>query len=127
MRLALATAAALAVLSTAALAQTSSQNSSGQNSTPQTLNAQNQGSGNGSGSNPAVNVKPAGSPESTGAVQPGANSFTEGQARSRIEAQGFKDVSELRKDEQGIWRGKAMRDGTSTSVMLDFKGNVSTQ
>jgi protein CpxP len=122
MRLALATAAALAVLSTAALAQTSNQNS-----TPQTLNSQNQGSGNGSGSNPAVNVKPAGSPESTGAVQPGANSFTEGQARSRIEAQGFKNVSELRKDEQGIWRGKAMRDGNSTNVMLDFKGNVSTQ
>jgi len=122
MRLALATAAALAVLSTAALAQTANQNS-----TSQPLNAQNQGSGNGSGSNPAVNVKPAGSPESTGAVQPGANSFTEGQARSRIEAQGFKNVSELRKDEQGIWRGKAMRDGTSTNVMLDFKGNVSTQ
>jgi len=122
MRFALATAAALAVLSTAALAQTANQNS-----TSQPLNAQNQGSGNGSGSNPAVNVKPAGSPESTGAVQPGANSFTEGQARSRIEAQGFKNVSELRKDEQGIWRGKAMRDGTSTNVMLDFKGNVSTQ
>jgi len=121
MRLALATAAALAVLSTAAPAQTTNQNSA-----PQAPASQNQGSGNG-GSNPAVNVKPAGSPESTGAVQPGANSFTEGQARSRIEAQGYKNVSELRKDEQGIWRGKAMRDGNSTNVMLDFKGNVSTQ
>jgi periplasmic protein CpxP/Spy len=123
MRLALATAAALAMLSTAALAQTSSQTpAAGQNSAPQ-----NQGSSNSGGSNPAVNVKPAASPESTGAVQPGANSFTEGQARSRIEAQGFKNVSDLRKDEQGIWRGKAMRDGASTNVMLDFKGNVSTQ
>jgi len=122
MRLALATAAALAMLGTAAIAQTSNQAPAGQNAAPQ-----NMGTSNGSGSNPAVNVKPAGSPESTGAVQPGANSFTEGQARSRIEAQGFKDVSELRKDEQGIWRGKAMRDGTSTNVMLDFKGNVSSQ
>jgi len=122
MRLALATAAAFAVLGTAALAQTSTQAPASQNSAPQ-----NQDSSKAGGSNPAVNVKPAGSPESTGALQPGANSFTEGQARSRIEAQGFKNVSELRKDEQGYWRGKAMRDGASTNVMLDFKGNVSTQ
>jgi hypothetical protein len=72
-------------------------------------------------------VKPAGSPESTGAIEPGANSFTEGQARSRIEAQGYQNVSELRKDDQGIWRGRAMRNGASVTVMLDFKGNVSAQ
>lgn len=120
MRLALATAA-LALLGTAALAQTSTQPSANApNSAPQAQ-------GSSSGSNPAVNTKPAGSPESTGAIQPGANSFTEGQARSRIEAQGFKDVTDLRKDEQGIWRGKAMRDGKSANVMLDFKGNFASQ
>jgi periplasmic protein CpxP/Spy len=116
MRLVIATAAAIAALCSPALAQTTGQ-SPGSPATQQ----------NQSGSNPAVNVKPAGSPESTGAVQPGANSFTEGQARSRIEAQGFQNVSELRKDDQGIWRGKAMRDGGSVNVMLDFRGNVSAQ
>jgi hypothetical protein len=43
--------------------------------------------------------------------QPGANSFTEGQARSRIEAAGFSNVTELQKDDQGIWRGRGMRNG----------------
>jgi protein CpxP len=114
MRLALATAA-LAMLGTAALAQTSTQAPAGNPSST----AQRQGS--------SSNAKPAGSPDSTGAIQPGANSFTEGQARSRIEAQGFNDVTDLRKDDQGIWRGKAMRDGKSANVMLDFKGNVATQ
>lgn len=58
---------------------------------------------------------------------PGANSFTEGQARSRIEAAGFSGVSDLQKDDQGIWRGKAMHNGQQVSVALDYQGNVSTQ
>jgi hypothetical protein len=58
---------------------------------------------------------------------PGANSFTEGQARSRIEEAGFSNVSELRKDDQGIWRGRAMRGGQQVGVALDYQGNVSVQ
>jgi hypothetical protein len=54
----------------------------------------------------------------------GANSFTEGQARSRITEAGYTDVTDLKKDDQGVWRGKAMRNGASTEVGLDFKGNV---
>jgi putative membrane protein len=54
----------------------------------------------------------------------GANSFTEGQAKSRIEAAGFSGVSALKKDDQGIWRGTATKGGASTPVALDFKGNV---
>lgn len=54
----------------------------------------------------------------------GANSFTESQARSRIESNGYSNVSELAKDESGVWRGKATRDGKSVSVSLDFQGNV---
>ena len=59
--------------------------------------------------------------------QPGANSFTEGQARSRIEAAGFTNVSELEKDDQGIWRGRGMRDGRQVGVALDFTGNVTSR
>ena len=59
--------------------------------------------------------------------QPGANSFTEGQARSRIEAAGFANVTELQKDDQGIWRGRGMRDGRQVSVALDFTGAVTSQ
>lgn len=54
----------------------------------------------------------------------GANSFTEGQARSRIEAAGYTDVKDLRKDDQGVWRGQAMKDGKSEQVGLDFRGNI---
>jgi hypothetical protein len=58
---------------------------------------------------------------------PGANSFTEGQARSRIEAAGYTDVSGLEKDDQGIWRGRASRGGQQLGVSLDYQGNVSTR
>jgi len=54
----------------------------------------------------------------------GANSFTEDQAKDRIQAAGFSDVSKLTKDDQGIWRGQASKGGKNTTVALDYKGNV---
>ncbi|CCV15405.1 DUF4142 domain-containing protein [Mesorhizobium sp. STM 4661] len=54
----------------------------------------------------------------------GANSFTEDQAKSRIQDAGFSDVSKLTKDDQGIWRGQANKDGKNTTVALDYKGNI---
>jgi len=60
------------------------------------------------------------------AAQPahGANSFTRGEARRRMAARGFHKVSGLRKDNHGVWRGTATRDGTPVQVWLDYKGNV---
>jgi hypothetical protein len=63
-------------------------------------------------------------PRTAAAPVPGANSFTEGQARSRIGDAGFTDVQGLRLDDQGVWRGRAMRGGQQTGVALDFQGNV---
>jgi hypothetical protein len=74
---------------------------------------------------PAVN-RPN-SPPNPGAPAAGANSFTEGQAKSRIENRGFGNVSALRKDDNGVWRGKAMKDGKSVNVSVDFQGNVTAQ
>jgi hypothetical protein len=54
----------------------------------------------------------------------GANSFTETQAAERIKAKGFTDVAGLAKDDDGIWRGKANKDGKAVDVSLDFQGNV---
>jgi hypothetical protein len=59
-----------------------------------------------------------------GAPVEGRNSFTEGQAKSRIEANGFADVSGLHKDDTGVWRGQAKKDGKAVDVALDFQGNV---
>jgi hypothetical protein len=54
----------------------------------------------------------------------GRNSFTEGQAKSKIESAGYSDVSGLQKDQDGVWKGKATKDGHQTEVSLDFQGNV---
>ena len=71
--------------------------------------------------NKAINSKSENNP---GAPVAGANSFTEGQARSRIESKGYTNLSGLKKDDKGVWRGTAMRDGKSVDVSLDFEGNV---
>lgn len=59
-----------------------------------------------------------------GAPLSGANSFTEGQAKDRVTATGLLTVSAMTKDDNGIWRGTAMKDGKSVSVAVDYKGNV---
>ena len=60
-------------------------------------------------------------------LQKGANSFTEAQARSRLEGHGFSGVTGLTKDEAGIWWATASKDGKSVKVGLDYQGNVVTQ
>ena len=58
---------------------------------------------------------------------PGANSFTETQARERIAKAGFDDVQGLKKDDQGIWRGQAKKSGQQVGVALDYRGNIVQQ
>ncbi|AMJ63904.1 PepSY domain-containing protein [Bosea sp. PAMC 26642] len=63
-------------------------------------------------------------PADANAPLPGANSFTEGQAKSRLEANGYSAVMDLKKDDQGVWRGKATHEGKSTAVSIDYRGNI---
>jgi hypothetical protein len=79
--------------------------------------------------NPNASTPAVASPSSTnpGAPATGANSFTEGQAKSRIEAAGYSNVSGLMKDKDGIWRGTASKGSATTNVALDFQGNVVTK
>ena len=70
---------------------------------------------------PAVATSNANNP---GAPVAGANSFTQAQARSRIERAGFSNVSRLVKDKEGIWRGTASKGGAVFHVALDYQGNV---
>ena len=74
---------------------------------------------------PAVNT-PNTPPNPTAPVA-GANSFTEGQAKSRIESKGFRSVSHLKKDDTGVWRGQAMQNDKTVNVSVDFQGNVVAQ
>lgn len=62
----------------------------------------------------------------TMAAAKGRNSFTEAQARGRIEKAGYSGVSKLAKNRNGVWQGTATRDGAAVNVALDYKGNVTT-
>ncbi|MDM9644796.1 PepSY domain-containing protein [Rhizobium sp. S163] len=68
---------------------------------------------------PAVNTE-----QNPAAPVAGKNSFTEDQAKSRIEEAGYKDVTDLKLDDQGVWRATASKDGKPGNVSLDFQGNV---
>lgn len=57
----------------------------------------------------------------------GANSFSRGEARRRIERAGFAGVADLQKDGDGVWRGHGTKDGSSVGVWLDYKGSVGGQ
>src|SRR3989337_2965084 len=72
--------------------------------------------------NSAVNTENSTNRMVTAPVK-GANSFTEGEAKSRIEKMGFANVSDLKKDDNGIWRGRAMKGGKTVDVSLDYQGN----
>jgi hypothetical protein len=54
----------------------------------------------------------------------GANSFTMAEARSHIMGQGYTQVTGLKKDSAGVWRGTAMKDGQRVPVSVDYQGNV---
>ncbi len=52
------------------------------------------------------------------------NLFTEEQARTHLARAGYVNISGLTKDENGAWRGAAMKDGKTIMVGIDVKGNV---
>jgi hypothetical protein len=108
MRNSLVLGAVIALIASGALAQTPSQNPPAA-SGPQ---------------NPAISGSTSKQVE---APVKGRNSFTEGEAKSRIEKSGFSNISGLAKDDNGVWRGKAMKDGRQVDVSLDYQGNVVTR
>ena len=71
--------------------------------------------------NKAVNTT---DPKTSDTPQRGANSFTEGQAKERMEKAGYNAISELKKSEDGVWRAKSIKGRTRLEVSIDYKGNV---
>ncbi len=53
----------------------------------------------------------------------GANSFTEEQAKGRLADNGFSNISGLKLDGTGVWRGTATKAGKAGDVWLDYQGN----
>ena len=89
MRTTIAVALVLGLTAGGALAQTPAPKDGPQNSAVNTSNSKNRVA-------------------ATGPVK-GSNSFTEGEARSRIQDKGLSNVTALKKDDDGIWRGRACR------------------
>lgn len=71
--------------------------------------------------NPAVKTD---SGNNSDAPVKGANSYTQSEAKSRIEAMGYSHVGSLKKDGNGVWRATATKDGQRVHVSLDYQGNV---
>jgi hypothetical protein len=77
----------------------------------------------GTSANPNANGTGAGN----ASLEKGANSFTEGQARRRIEDRGYTNVDQLHKDQNSIWQAEATKDGRRVRVGVDFRGNVAEE
>lgn len=56
----------------------------------------------------------------------GANSYTEDQAKGRLEEAGFTEVADLMLSKEGFWTGTAILDGKKMNVKMDYKGNIAT-
>jgi len=54
----------------------------------------------------------------------GANSFTRTEAQKQIEAKGYTHIAGLTKDQDGVWRGTAEKNGANGPVSVDYQGNV---
>jgi putative membrane protein len=76
--------------------------------------------------NPAVATDESAAERMQGAPAKGANSFTQEQAREQAVKAGYMDVGALTQASDGAWRGAAMRDGASVTVVVDYQGNVTT-
>ena len=72
---------------------------------------------------PALAETPA-TGTSTQATAPKGNLFTEQQAREHLSHLGYTGISDLTKDENGVWRGSATKDGNTRTVAVDVKGAV---
>jgi hypothetical protein len=69
-------------------------------------------------SNPADTAKTMDAPVA------GKNSFTENQARHRLQKHGYDDVADLTKDDNSVWHGRAMKNGKPVAVTVDYQGNI---
>ena len=73
---------------------------------------------------PATATPPAASAANDARPAEGANSFTRGQAATRIASHGYMHVTNLKLDQRGVWRGQATKDGRPVNVWLDYRGDV---
>ena len=52
---------------------------------------------------------------------------TEAEAKTRLEAQGYRNVSQLVKRSDGLWHGTAIRNALPVNVTVDAGGEITTR
>lgn len=78
--------------------------------------------------NPPAVANPKDVNKTTAAPVPGKNSFTEEQAKKRLEANGYGNITGLVKDENSIWRASATTAaGAQVKVSVDYQGNIKVE
>lgn len=70
---------------------------------------------------------PTNAPSDRSSLEPGRKSFTEEQAKSRLQPMGYIDVRELKQDERGVWRGKAVFARQQGDFRVDDRGAITRQ
>lgn len=58
------------------------------------------------------------------ASAPGAATLTDADVRARIAAQGFGSVSDLSRDDKGLWHARAIKNGRRLNLIIDSAGKV---
>jgi hypothetical protein len=75
---------------------------------------------------PPIYSEPATPPTTaTPAIPDASPMLTEEQAKAKIEAGGYTEVSDLKHDEQGMWTATAMKEGKPVQLSLDTHGQLS--
>jgi periplasmic protein CpxP/Spy len=52
---------------------------------------------------------------------------SEAQAKTRLEAQGYRNVSQLVKRSDGLWHGTAVRNALPVGITVDARGKITTR
>lgn len=68
-------------------------------------------------------LNPSGAQTQSG-VQTSNQFGTEAQARSKIEADGFSNLTDLRKETDGRWTARATKAGKTSRITLDANGRI---
>lgn len=76
---------------------------------------------------PSTMTRPSMANNPPAGAMPGSGAPGEARARAKIEADGYKNAGQLTRGPDGKWHGMAMRGSTSVQVMVDTRGNVTSQ
>ena len=71
--------------------------------------------------------EPANTTDDTAPKGGSGGTLSETQARGHLEGRGLREVSNLTRGDDGVWRGSAMKNGAPVRVSVDPSGNVETK